>query len=74
MRWAESFSFGGSTPQWMVTLGDVRRAGWVEQTGVSALLAPSKVRSHRPTPDPTDQLAPQGEWTVFVSPTRANEK
>ena len=72
--WDPIYSARNARTDRVVTLGDVRRAGWVEQTGVSALLAPSKVRSHRPTPDPTDQLAPQGEWTVFVSPTRANEK
>ena len=54
----------------VVSLQDVRDAGWIPRPDLDAALLTSGTRSKRPTPDPLDQLAARGEWTVFVSPTR----
>lgn len=72
--WDPIYSARNAHTNRVVTLDDVRAAGWVEATGFEdALREPERV-SRRPTPDPSDQLASPGRWVVFVSPPAPSPK
>ena len=69
--WDPVYSTRNAHEDRVVTPQDVRKAGWVVDSEMAELLSrAARERGGRPSPDPTERLAPEGqqEWLVFRSP------
>jgi hypothetical protein len=69
--WDPIYGARNANTERALTLDEIRAAGWMQVPEFDPTLAAPTTPSRRPTPDPQDQLAPQGQWAVFVHPPNA---
>jgi hypothetical protein len=69
--WDPIYGARNANTERALTLDEIRAAGWVQVPEFDPTLRAPTTPSSRPTPDPQDQLAPQGKWAVFVHPPGA---
>jgi hypothetical protein len=66
--WDPIYSARNANTARALSLDEVRKAGWVQVPEFDTTLSAPTTPSKRPTPDPEEQLGPQGKWAVFVHP------
>jgi hypothetical protein len=68
LDWDPIYSARNANTARALSLDEVRKAGWVQVPEFDTTLSAPTTPSKRPTPDPEEQLGPQGKWAVFVHP------